>query len=287
MPLTATFTEEQYSQVIQRIDKMVPTELVSASSVAILIRRGPQLGMLGSGTLFRIAEECFVITAAHVMKSGEGKNLCLAPNLCGPGDIVPFEGDAMCDERDTFDVAAVHLKPHVAEKIDPRRFLRLGNVSFVEDFTDGLFIVFGYPEMMFSHEKGNLKIVLFHHGGPVYCGDTSGLENYDPHVNLLVDADINETRGVDGKPIEFRYSQGLSAQFPTELKGISGGSVWQIMWNPRDIRDNAKNARIVAVETATYQKSRCIKATRWKVVVQMLRLAMPKLQPAIDMWRQA
>src|SRR5206468_3356654 len=67
MRSTATFTEEEYSQVIRRIDKMVPTDLVSASSVAILIERGPQLGILGSGTLFRIGEESFVITAAHVM----------------------------------------------------------------------------------------------------------------------------------------------------------------------------------------------------------------------------
>lgn len=285
---TAMFTEEQYSQVIQRIDKMVPTDLVSASSVAILIERGPQLGMLGSGTLFRIAEESFVITAAHVMKRGEGRNLRLAPNLGGPGDIIPFEGDAILDERDTFDVAAVHLKPHVAEKIDPKRFLRLTNVSFVEDFAEGIFIVFGYPEMMFSHDKSNLKIILFRHGGPVYTGETSVIPNYDSHVSLLLDADIDETRGVDGKPIEFCYSQGPSALFPTELKGISGGSVWQVMRNPHDIREDSGNARIVAVEVAICQARRCIRATRWKAVKHMLQSAMPtKLGRAIDMWRPA
>jgi len=287
MAPTATFTEEQYSKVVQRIDKMVPTDLVSASSVAILIERGPQFGILGSGTLFRIAEESFVITAAHVMKAGEGKNRWLAPTLGGPDEIIPFEGDAILDERDTVDVAAVHLKSHVGEKIDPRRFLGLSNVSFVEDFAEGLFMVFGYPEMLFSHYKGSVKITLFQHGGPVYAGDTSMIPNYDSHVSLLLDADINETRGVDGKPIEFRYPEGPSAPFPSELKGISGGSVWQVMPNPRDISEDPGNARIAAVEVAICQSKGCIRATRWKAVKDMLRSEMPRLRPAIDMWRPA
>jgi hypothetical protein len=221
------------------------------------------------------------------MMSGEGKNLRLAPMLGGPDEVIPFEGDAILDQRDTFDVAAVHLKPHVAEKIDPRRFLGLSNVSFIEDFAEGLFIVFGYPEMMFSHDKGSVKITLFHHGGPVYTGETSVIPNYDSDVNLLLDADINEARGVDGKPIEFRYPLGPSAPFPTELKGISGGSVWQVLHNPHDISEDSRNARIVAVEVAVCQPRRCIRATRWKAVKHMLRSAMPKLQPSIDMWRPA
>src|SRR5262249_21284117 len=130
MAHTPTYTEEQYSQVIRRIEKMVPTDLVFASSVAILIKRGPQLGILGSGTLFRIAEESFVITAAHVMKDNMDKTLRLAPNLCRPSEVIPLEGDVVLDERDAFDVAAIHLKSHVAEMIDPQRFLRLSNVSF-------------------------------------------------------------------------------------------------------------------------------------------------------------
>jgi hypothetical protein len=281
------FTEEQYSQVIQRIDKMVPTDLVQASSAAILVERGPQLGIIGSGTLLRIADESFLITAAHVMTQGERKNLRLVPNLAGPDQIVPLEGEAILDTRDAFDIAAVQLKPQVAQKIDAKRFLCLTQVCFIEDFAEGLFMVFGYPEMMFSHDKGNLKIILFHHGGPVYTGETSVIPNYEPHVSLLLDADVDETRGVDGKPIDFRYAQGPSAPFPAELKGISGGSVWQIMRNPHDIRGDSGHAKIVAVEVAVCQARRCIRATKWKAVRQMLRSAKPELRAAIDMWRPA
>jgi hypothetical protein len=282
-----TFTEEQYSQVIRRIGNMVPTDLVSASSVAILIELGSRLSVLGSGTLFRIAEESFVITAAHVMKDSKGKNLRLAPGLCNPVDVIPLQEAAILDERDAFDVAAVHLDSHVAEKIDPRRFLRLCNVSFIEDFAEGFYLVFGYPQMMFSHAQGSIRIVLFHHGGPAYKRETSMIPNYDSDVSFLLDADIEETRGVDGKLMEFRYPQGLSAPFPTELKGISGGSVWQVMRNPHDIREDPSNARIVAVEVAVCQSRRCIRATKWKAVSHMLRSEMPRLRPAIDMWRPA
>jgi hypothetical protein len=287
MASTAEFTDEQYSQAMQRIDKMVPTDLVSASSVAILIERGRQLGILGSGTLFRIAEESFVITAAHVVKNSEGVNLRLAPNLCRPDEIVPLIGEAIRDDRDTFDVAAIHLQGQIAEKIDPNRFLRLSHVSFAEDLAEGFFVVFGYPEMMFSHDKGNVKIMLFHHGGPAYTSESSAIPHYDPHLSLLLDADIDETRCVDGKRIDFRYPQGPSAPFPTELKGISGGSVWQIMRNPHDIREDSANARIVAVEVAICQSKRCIRATRWKAVRDMLRSEMPNLRSVIDMWRPA
>ncbi|HJT77631.1 MAG TPA: hypothetical protein VJ739_10565 [Gemmataceae bacterium] len=281
------FTDEQYRQVIHRVGKMVPFDLASASSVAVLIERGSQLGIQGSGTLFRIAEESFVITAAHVIKDSNRRNLRLAPGLCYSGEVIPLDGEAILDERDEFDIAAVHLKGRVAERIDPKRFLRLNNISFAEDLAKGLYAVFGYPEMMFSHDKDELKIVLFYHGGPVYAGETSVIPNFDASASLLLDADIDETRGADGKPIDFCYPQGPSAPFPTELKGISGGSVWRIMQDPNDIRENPEGARIVAIEVAICQPKRCIRATRWKAVKHMLQSEMPRLRPAIDIWRPA
>src|SRR5262245_12454695 len=89
MTPTDDFTEEEHRQINRRIDKMVATDLVCASSVAILIERGPQVSILGSGTLFRIADESFVITAAHVMKDSDGARLRLAPNGCGLDKIIP------------------------------------------------------------------------------------------------------------------------------------------------------------------------------------------------------
>src|SRR5947209_7272533 len=118
---------------------MVPTDLAAAASVAILVEHGPRLRVLGSGTLFCVGEESFVVTAAHVMAMGAGQNLRLALNQCQPGEIVPLIGEVLLDGRDPCDVAAVHLPAQVADGIDPKRFLRVSNVSFAEDLAEGFF----------------------------------------------------------------------------------------------------------------------------------------------------
>ncbi len=280
------FTEDQYRTRGEQWARMIPGELAWGAAVAIMIERGSTLQVLGSGTLFRIAERSFVITAGHVMEQGMGATLRIIPtDTPDSHKILSFAGDGMLDTTGKADVAALHLHSDVANKIDPKRFLRLDHVSLSENIDNGLFAVFGFPSMMSFREGADLKITRFFLMSSIYDGDTKGLENYDARLHFAIGADIDDTRGKDGKLIDFTYPGGVRANFPGDLGGISGGSVWMIATHPQDRQEGSATARLVGVETGVHQKSQCIRATRWKEVVNLLLNAMPDLEPAIALWR--
>jgi hypothetical protein len=105
-------------------------------------------------------------------------------------------------------------------------------------------------------------------------------------MHFLVDADLSETRTSDGKLMEFRSRSGRDAEFPRELGGVSGGSVWKLADNPQDIgKRGPASARIVGVLTGVYEMTTFIVATRWSAVLEMLRDAIPDLRGPIDFWR--
>jgi hypothetical protein len=278
----ADFTEEDYRAVAQRFDALIPYELAWGSSVAILINRGENTHVHGTGTLFRIADESFLITATHVIEQANKQNLRIAASN---NRIIPLIGMAILGEP-RFDVAAIQLSPLVVEQLEGKLFLRLHDVCFEQDLSNAMFWVCGFPEILSNHENEILKLTRFHHMADAYDGDTSALANYEERYHLLVAASLDEIRGVDGKPMEYRYKDGTPAAFPRELGGISGGSVWSISDKTIPIKtNNSQRARIVGVETGVFHRKECIKATRWKAVVNMLGDAMPELLPAIKMWR--
>ena len=278
-----TFTDSDFAAAAQRIEKGVPFDLAWASAVAILVQRGSTAQVHGSGTVFRIADESFIITAAHVIESKGSNNLMIL--LAGDDRPLPCHGEAIVSASVTTDVAALQLPPEIAEQIPPSRFLRFDNVSLAQNAKNAMFAVFGFPQIMCSHNKGILKVTRFHHVAPVFEGPASDLGGYNSSTHLLIDADIDETRTTDGKLMDFCYQGGIRAPFPGDLHGISGGSVWRVFDHPADVPAGRANPKLVAVENAVYHDRRCIKATWWKAVVEMLWAMRPDLRDALLMYR--
>lgn len=275
------FSDSDYAAVARRMDVLVPHDLAWKSSVAILIERGASLHVHGTGTLVRIEEESFLVTARHVIERATGQNLLITGSN---SEIVPLVGEAILSDVEQFDVAAIPLTSSVTDRLQDATFLRLDHMLFEMKQMVGLYAIFGFPEIMAFYEKGSLTITRFHLVTPLFDGEAGGLENHHPKYHLLLGAKLEEVKSIDGKPMTFRYREGVSAQFPKELTGISGCSVWKIAETPADLRrKDSEGARLVAVETGVYKE--CIKATRWKAVTSMIGEAMPALRPVIDMWR--
>ncbi len=280
------FSEDDHSRVAGFYDKNVPWERALGASVAILIVRGSTLSVHGSGTLFRLGTESFVITAAHVINQANASNLCILPaDSKGPSAILPLEGETALADDDKIDVAAMRLKASTAEKIEPRRCLRLDDVSFDDDIDAALFTVFGFPTMLSYDEKSILRVTKFFHLAAMPEKRPTSLRCFDPRHNFLIDADGDETRGLDGKVVDFVYRGGVRARFPKDLGGISGGSVWKIADGPNDHHRGSEPARLVGVETCVYSNPPCIQATRWRYVLSLIASAFRDLQPAIDLLR--
>jgi hypothetical protein len=280
------FSEEQYRLAIGQLDKMIPWERARAACVAIMVKRGPRLQVKGTGTLFRIGQETFIVTAAHVVNNEERGQLYMFPFGGTIDDVLPLCGADNFDDRDHVDVAVTRLVPEVAEIIPSERCLRVSDVTFDKPSAESYFTVFGFPEFMCNQEAGQLRLINYHHAGPTYDGDPHTLEHHDPNLSIVISADGCETRGTDGKVVDLCYpGTNVSVRYPMELKGISGGAVWQIARHYGDVRRDAERARVVGIEVAICQSKRCIRATRWDVARAAIIDMVPELQPAFALVR--
>ncbi len=282
-----TFTQEEYAAVAARIDTLMPWDLAWGATVVIAIVQEREFRVHGSGTLLKIADECLLITASHVIEQANARNLFIVvADKRTKEDLIPLEADAILG-NEQIDVAILRLKPQVVDRREEKAFLRLDSFSYDPDISEAMFAVIGFPTIiMSSHQSGILSFTKYFHVAPAFEGDTSSLGGYDKKLHFLADADLAEPRMMDGSPMEFRKKSGEHAQFPNELHGISGGSVWKIADNPADAgKREPGSGKMIGVETGVYSGGKCIKATRWSVVIQMIRKALPDLCRPIDLWR--
>jgi hypothetical protein len=99
-------------------------------------------------------------------------------------------------------------------------------------------------------------------------------------------ANQSESTDIKGRPFIFLDLNRNSLQFPRDLGGISGCSVWMIGSCDKPIEEWKKeNSKIIAVQTGVYHKSQIIQATRWVAVSTLLHEAFPEVRPAMALWQ--
>jgi len=278
----------------RRIDSFIPLEAWQ-STVGILIVIGTELHQFGTGTLFRIADQCFIVTAGHVIKEAHkyDKSLCVTGPNCS---FVRVHGNWICSAEgqygtfvDPFDVAVLPLDSAAVDRLSDKLFLRLDDASFSKDLSSAIFCLFGYPALLSqpsTNPDTRLLLKPFQYATYAFEGPTDALGGYQPRFHLLLGARLSESTDIDGKPISFRDRQGTPVEFPRGLRGISGCSVWKIGDRRRPMEEwNKKSPRIVAVQTSVYHDHQIIKATRWVAVSTLLHEAFPELRPAMALWR--
>jgi hypothetical protein len=266
------------------------------ATVAIVIEVNKTLRQFGTGTLLKIADVIFVVTAAHVVrqaKSSDG-SLCLASEN---GVFVPASGEWFCSSEgqhgshgDPFDVAALEISEETATRLGVTTFLRLHDIGFEDDFGSGVYCLYGFP-VLWANASTNSSPVMratpFQYVSYAFEGNATGLCGYQEKFHLLLSADPSGMTNIEGDPRPFRTKENFPARFPGDLCGISGCSVWRIgdrrvplgQWNELP-------PKVVAVETSVYHNNKVIKATKWMAVTTLLAKAFPDLKAAILIWRQ-
>jgi hypothetical protein len=277
--LMVHLSEKEYEARYEHFARMIPVERAWHSIVAIVMQQGARPSLHGTGTLLQIADRHFVITAGHVITGGNS-NLFMIPSD-SPLKVF-FIGEAIL--ADNFDVGVLELRLDEARRIPPDRFLRLNQFSADIGTADSLYAVMGFPQMMFDLE--NKRVKKFYHVAPGWEGDPNKLCGYDDRFHFHIGAALDETRGPDGSLIDFTYpGVPVSAPFPQELKGISGGPVWKIADTPSDNHTDASQARIVGVECSVFQEPQCIRAVKWGHVINMIAASHPDLLGPIELER--
>lgn len=236
----------------------------------------------GTGTYFRVADDSFVVTAAHLwteaVKYGVQDSLHIF-DVSGEHEQgvsirpVPLNGNVYRAD-DPADVALFHLDSETVSRISDAHYLRLNQVKLAPQHPVRCW-VFGFPQEL-AKDVPHERLFRFEHlflYVPFYAGETF-LENYEPRLHFLLDAARNDLVGFDGTPADLPRPH-----------GISGCSVWQTAW-PADNRPESfdpEQTRIVGVETSYYPDRSLIKATAWGAVASVLWQSRPDLRDAIEM----
>jgi hypothetical protein len=271
----AKATPTEARAFIARMDKAL-LPLFNSSVVPIFGEQNGVAIQCGTGTLFRVADRSFMVTASHVADIRTIYDIQLYVCDARPGaEGIPLAG-ALHSERN-LDVAVLELSPEIVHRLPNRKFLTVHHADRAGNrITKGWYCVHGYPNCWSKPipEEQKTEVKGFTYGTVLYEGDASKFGEYNPeiHVLLTVPSDGN----VD--------CHGASHDMPKSLEGISGCSIWQAYyeglpnkeWTPDD-------AMVVAVQTGTFQRGTVVKGTRWFVVNEILHRKYPDLEKPLSL----
>jgi len=275
--------------VNERISNFVPRH-AWRSTVAIVVAKRPAVHLLGTGSLFQIADRRFVVTAAHVVRLAHEYDRTIG--ISGDSNsLISVHGDwissASSSGEDPFDVAVYSLPGAAVQQLSQFRFLRMTDASFGEQPKTAVFTLFGHPGIWASPSRDDgekVQLKGLEYTAYAYERSVDNLLGYNPKYHLLLDAEAEQVTWTDGSRAEFTHRNGTVVIFPRDLKGISGGPVRRTAdlnlpierWHPL-------SPSLAGVQTGVYQPSQVIRVTRWAAVTTLIHAAFPELRPAIDL----
>jgi len=258
-------------------EKMLP--ILERVVVPILRYRDDSLQMHGTGTLFRIADKSFLVTASHVLKHAIDNGYSLAISDFGDGvRAVGLEGKNYSDNDE--DIAVLELSQDVVSQIPNRRFLTIHHTDRNNDRPrNGEFMLCGYPIVLSkttTTDLGNRKMrsyPLTSFAG-IYSGETSHLSDYDTQAHLLLSTPYEDAELLAEAEVPI----------PSRVHGMSGCSIWQVFYNGLSPEHwTTDDAVIVGIQTGVYTNGDVTKGTRWSIIFQFLRDKFPELRGPLSL----
>lgn len=203
-----------------------------------------------TGVLLAIADQGFLITAAHNLKqiTDHGIPLYVTSPKQGQGGI-QLIGKLHATEEDTIDVAVIELSKETKVTLDDAgaRFLRVTDVDNQAAPTPGLYLVRGYP-IACNHSPFTYSTVLFR-GEPPADSEYP----FDPSFHLLLD--------------HSRYLQDRAGDefLSPKIVGMSGCGIWRLTQRSKSELSSwmPDERRLVAIQTkckyGSYMKGTWVK----------------------------
>jgi hypothetical protein len=267
--------------------------VIAQHTVCIYVweEKSNSLKVLGTGVLLRVASKQFLLSAAHVLDHGfiHRMPLVAQPSRDPEGAIglkfvgcrssIPPTGMRLNDpdlrDDDPLDFGIAELTPETADKLTSRhRFLTLSDLDeSPPSETDGLFVVFGYPQALASPGTGDVQI-----------------ENWPLPYMTFPFRGQPETRDHNKDILMGYYRQGSDGFGATvevpRPHGLSGCGIWRVAKKPIDPGDlSVEDIRFVGIQHRWRPDSNYIVGTSIRHVRPMLLGAYPDLRPALEMWR--
>lgn len=259
-------------------DSLLP--MVWGRAIPIVAQQDGILRQHGTGTLFRIAQRSFLVTAAHVFTDALRVSAILRVRTSGEAPrLVPIGGTLIRSRsqgEDSIDLGIMELAQSVVTELSGYQSIGLADIDQTQETSDDLYIVAGFPCELArpgTMTGESIRLSRFFASTYPYRGPTDRFANYQATHHLLLDARPEHCEIVrgSGKPLD-------------SYEGLSGGSIWKTnatrvgreKWQP-------SCARIAAVQTAQYRNPGIARGTMWRHVAFAVHQSHPELRPALNL----
>lgn len=281
-------TRRELAERFRIAERGVPERLQKAA-VAI-VRTGSAAFGHGSGTLFRVADYSFVVTAKHVIRDARDGEWPIG--ITGETHIVETPGDwagspetGRQPDLGLGDLAIYKLSDEQVSGLGSKEFVRLADLGLHAELGRGFFCFLGFPVMWSDRptEDEPLGLGLFRYSTTA-GRDTGQLLDYDSKVHFLLDAEDNSLVDQHGEGTSLRTRTGHRVNLVRGVAGVSGGGVWRIGQpglSPEHWRQ--EDAKVVGVVTGVYNDAQVIKATKWVFVTKLIYEVFPEIRRALDL----
>lgn len=273
----------------QIAERAVPERLQKAA-VAI-VRTGSTAFGHGSGTLLRVADCSFVVTARHVITRAMRNGWHLG--ITGDTHIVETAGDWLGSpqtgeqpDRRLGDIAVYKLSGAQVAELGGREFVRLTDLGLRAETSRGFFTFLGFP-VMWSDQTSDLQQPLglgFLRYSTTAAVNPGTVSDFHPDVHFLLDAEDDSLVNQDGQPTSLRTRYGTRVNLVDGVDGISGSGVWRV-GQPGDSPEHWRpdQSKLVGVATGVYPEAEVIKVTKWVFVMRLIHEGFPELRPALKL----
>lgn len=248
---------------------------IRSSVVGVLTAFDQHVRPIGMGLLLEIAGLRFVVTARHVAEQMRESN---SGGCTGDGHRGVNLDGAWKLSHPTPDIAVNQISSASQELLRSKRYVRVIDFISPKASAPPRYTIMGCPQVWSKGatapalgQMGEITLVT-----PAYTGETSGVDDYDPKIHLLLEADPAGLT-INAEPWTFTTESGHPLEFPRDLRGISGAPVWTFD-DP-----SGGSPRVVGIQTGVYHEQGLIKVTKISYICHFLRERFPELREALDL----
>jgi hypothetical protein len=235
-------------------ERLAIAEMLARVTIPILYEESGYFGIAGTGTLFRINDRIFMVTAGHTIDDLPIEKWSFSANP-KKGKIYTLgrlDHHRPLDRH--LDVAVLELMDDFGTKIlqDGWSFLTLDQISLPHEDAD--FFISGYPSALAESQLAAVRGTFFALGTSRLRSIPSNAKPpVDPNIDYFFDAGRNVFSGYENLDVH-----GMSGSPVGMFRSVEDG-----VWMPQDA------IRIVGVQTAV-RKHQYLRAISWATVAMVL-----------------
>jgi hypothetical protein len=235
-------------------------EYMTRAALPIIVQRGDTVET-GTGTIFRLSDRYYVVTADHVLDDDDLEHVA-SPLGRQNAQIMTWGEVARLNYKSEYDLDLTSIELKTPEMIaalsQSYKVLTLDQVGLPSE--DAQHWVVGFPSELASATSVAINQTPFRILTKMLAETPEVPANAkpsDPRFDLFFALDRDGT-----------LDDGSTAPVP-DLDGVSGASIWEVSDYQGPVRTPGKALKVIGVQKAAMPGS-YIRATRWELVVPLL-----------------